>query len=71
MDSNPKKVVTKLREDKGRRLCDDCLALETKIPNRNAVAAITATLQETSDFAREQGACSKCRESKLVIRAVR
>jgi len=70
-DSNPKRVVAKLRTDPSRSLCDDCLALETEIPNRHAVAAITGTLQETSEFEREQGRCSRCREMKLVIHAVR
>jgi hypothetical protein len=69
--SNPEKVVEVLRADRSRSLCDDCVALLAEIKNRVAVNPITTALGLTSDFEREKATCSRCREIKLVTRAVR
>ena len=70
-ESNPEKVVGLLRERSSEKLCDDCIALLTAIPNRIAVAQITHPIGLTSDFVREQDECSRCGATKLVIQAVR
>ena len=68
--SNPQKVFDVLVAEADRWLCDDCVALLAKIPNRIAVNPITTTLGLTSDFEREREECSRCRTVKLVTRAV-
>lgn len=69
--SNPEKVVGVLRADRSRALCDDCVAQLAGIKNRVAVNPITTALGLTSEFRREKTACSRCRETKLVTRALR
>ena len=67
--SNPEKVIAVLRAEPTRWLCDDCITILADIKNRRAVNPITNTLGLTSDFVREKGVCSRCRESnKYVIR---
>lgn len=66
--SNPEKVIAVLRAEPNRWLCDDCIALLADIKNRIAVNPIASTLGLTSDFVREKGACSRCRDAKLVTR---
>ena len=68
--SNPEKVIDLLRERSSEKLCDDCIAQLTAIPNRIAVSQITHPIGLTSDFVRDDDVCSRCGKTKLVIRAM-
>jgi hypothetical protein len=70
--TNPEQIVGYLQKNKPRAFCDDCLAGELQFARRQEAAVITATLGLTSDYVRQRGACSICKNDKLkyVIHAV-
>jgi hypothetical protein len=50
-------------------LCDKCIAESVGLSNNTAhPAQITGALGTTSDFIREAGKCSLCKNGKVVIR---
>jgi len=71
--TNPEQIVGFLQRNKAKTFCDDCLASELQLARRQEAAVITATLGLTSDYVRERGTCSICKndKSKYVIHAVR
>jgi hypothetical protein len=66
----PERVAETLRSDTSRWLCDDCLAVLADVKQRQTVNTIASSFGLTSDFAREQGECSRCRDRKLVTKAL-
>lgn len=52
-----------------KAVCDKCILEAMNFNSPAHAAQITAALGTTSDFTREQGECSFCKTSKLVIRA--
>lgn len=59
-------VASFLRQNKGKLYCDDCLASELRLANRQQANTHTGTLAQTSDFTKTKGTCSVCQEDKLV-----
>ena len=55
----------------GQPVCDQCImrALKLKAPAHSA--QVTGALATTSDFARNSGQCSLCKNERIVIHATR
>lgn len=67
--TKPKLIATYLRDIKGCAICDDCLASQLELANRQQANVHTAAFAETSDFAKAEGICSVCQDTKLVTSA--
>lgn len=67
----PERAAAVLRSDTSKWICDDCLALLAEINQRQTEHTIASSFGLTSDFAREKGPCSRCRETKTVTKALR
>jgi hypothetical protein len=60
-----------LTQKKSRPVCDDCIAKNLELPNRQQSAAVTLALGTTSDFTREVTKCSICGDEKITTQALR
>jgi hypothetical protein len=72
--SIPQRIVDFLRQHQGSYFCDDCVAIDLKMKQRQEVQTVTATLALCSGYLRIDGHCSECDpkasgRSKLVIKA--
>ena len=53
-----------------RALCDDCIANELGLPNRNQAHQATSAFAVTPLFVRHHGMCDGCGKTKGVIETV-
>jgi hypothetical protein len=67
----PERVYQFLRERTPAPVCDDCLAKQADVSQRQIVNTIASALGLTTDFARENGTCALCHGDKLVTRSLR
>ncbi len=56
---------------KPKPVCDNCIVNALSLTAHAHSAQITAALGTTSDFSREKGECSLCKNERTVIRALR
>jgi hypothetical protein len=68
--SIPERIRDFLVDRRGRAYCDDCVQQRLGLKWRQQVQVITATLAVTGLFSRGIDACSTCRQTRFVIRAV-
>lgn len=54
--------------EKPNAWCDGCITTNLSLTTPAHASQITAALGTTSDFIREQGECSICKQDKKVIR---
>jgi len=66
----PERVAAFLREHKGRRFCDDCIAKTLDLARRQQAQQATAGLGQTAQFRRIDAPCSDCGNSKRTIEAI-
>jgi len=66
----PEDVVSFLRNHPGVPFCDNCIQDKLKLKRRQQAQCVTDAIKLTSDFTREKVGCSKCKEDKLVTKAV-
>lgn len=61
-----------LQKNKPKAFCDDCITSELGLTRRQRAARVTNPLGLTSDYVREKGTCSVCKNDrpKFVIHAV-
>jgi len=52
-------------------VCDPCIVDALGLTQQAHAAQITGALGTTSDFVRERGTCSLCKNNRVVIRATR
>jgi hypothetical protein len=64
-------VATWLRQRAPAAFCDDCIAKELSLSQRQQANRVTNALGTTREFPRETGTCSGCNAEKIVTRAVR
>lgn len=66
-------IVGFLQKNKPKAYCDDCITDELGLKRRQRAERVTLPLGLTSDYQREKGTCSSCKNDrpKLVIRASR
>lgn len=67
----PERIYTFLRERTPAPVCDDCLAKEADVSQRQTVNTIASALGLTTDFDRREATCSLCKNEKLVTRSLR
>ncbi|TPM30039.1 hypothetical protein [Mesorhizobium sp. B2-3-4] len=58
-----------ITERKSKPVCDGCIVDGLKLTTQAHAAQITAALGTTSDFKRERGECSLCKNERTVIRS--
>jgi hypothetical protein len=68
----PQRIHEYLTSRTPARFCDDCIAKEAEIAQRQDVNPITGVLGLTTDFEKIRGTCSLCKhDEKLVTRSLR
>ena len=67
----PEPVYAFLRDRTPASVCDDCLAKQADVSQRQTVNTIASAFGLTTDFARQNGTCSLCHGEKLVTRSLR
>lgn len=66
MDTVPKRIYDHILAS-DRALCDDCIAKELALPNRNQAHQATSAFAVTPQFVRHHGTCDSCGNVKGVI----
>ncbi len=61
-------LITSRRPD---AICDKCICEAMKFNSQAHAAQITGALGATSDFDRQLGRCTMCKNERIVIRATR
>ena len=57
-----------LTQEAPRAFCDDCIAQRLQLSRRQQAHRVTSALGTTTNFLREDGACSICGQIKKVTR---
>lgn len=68
MDTIAQRVNSFITEKRPDAICDDCIAASLNLSRRQQSARVTGALETTSDFDRQIGICTLCRDEKKVIR---
>jgi hypothetical protein len=64
----PERIYAFLKRIAPKAICDDCLAKEAGVSQRQTVNTVASTLALTAEFDRRNGDCSICKNQKLVTR---
>ncbi len=69
METVPKRIYDHITKD-ARALCDDCIAREVGLVNRNQASQATSAFAVTPLFVRHHGYCDACGKVKGVIETI-